>query len=400
MKRPSVTCLATLCLLSVSGSSLSNAATVLADADSSKVFSYKHAKGKGSQQGHQSLHSASQIALPDPMRFKSQRSTVSVGTAQTAQAQAQVVPGMGAAETFASRSSVADQGDTALQTMKLSSPLYGSYAKNYGSVSQPLAPGSGYGGFTANVDPTGFNFVNDRDTPTGPAGLGASIAPLSGPYTYGGGVGSVPYFNAYPANIRTAQTQTVNGLSPLGLSLGVTDSHYTLMGPKALGPYGVDTTARQPFVSGVGLVGTPLTGGNPGFVVPSFTANGAIPTTNPRTFGATPGAAAGVAQLTGRPVINGNVLNGVGLTYDPNLLTQRQMAMQGGLNRYNTPGLVRQLGVSYPSPTADRYSSVPSGSHFSLQVNTSPTAMERLGLQKNGHTGAAGSGAAAAAAPA
>lgn len=43
--------------------------------------------------------------------------------------------------------------------------------------------------------------------------------------------------------------------------------------------------------------------------------------------------------------MDGSPVNGVRLTYDPTLVTQRALYMQGGIGDYNTPGVFRQLGT-------------------------------------------------------
>ena len=117
------------------------------------------------------------------------------------------------------------------------------------------------------------------------------------------------------------------------------------------------------------------------------------------------------ALYVSRPVQGIGNVNGIQLTYDPSMVTQRALFMQGGVNSYNTPGYVKQLGsqlslnmlsmvkrtlhlyacsstsivcpisvvvvaivagVSYPSPAFDRYESVMPGSQMAVQVGTSP----------------------------
>lgn len=458
-----------------------------------RVFAYHHAQGKRSQKGHNSAHSASQIALPE-MRFASQHAAVestatqhlaaaSEALARSAQASAasatsassaqavkshakardqakaavvakahgtaaaearahskaksgsakaksksEAVPGGGAAEVAPKTTHVDGYpGDASVSTMKLSSPIYGSYTRNYGSVSQPLAEGSGYGGFTGNVDPTGFNFQHDDTTPTGgQRGWGAST--LSGH----------PFGSAYPARMKVRQATSVNGLSPLGITATLSDAQYTLMGPKSLGPYGVDgigTMSTGPGANSVGfglalppvMVGPAvhsLANAVPG--IPT-TAEGVVLTSSgrknkkhvvvinpsPRTavpqvqlagMGSAISSSAGphsgqvapvgvnspngdvsttVAQLSGRPLVNGRPINGMRLTYDPMLVTQRALYMGGGINQYGTPGVIKQLGVSYPSPAFDRYSSVVPTGKLTMQVHTTPLSSLILGANIN-----------------
>lgn len=433
-----------------------------------KVFNYHHAAGKASQRGQHSEHSASQIALPQ-MRFASQHATVAEGSTQQlaataealtraaarssasaeslserthaklshshsrskvgskakakakakseASATAEAVPGGGAAESGPATSHINGYpGDNSVITMKLSSPIYGSYTRNYGSVSQPLTETSGYGGFTSNVDPTGFNFRHDDTTPNGgQKGWGAST--LSGH----------PFGSTYPARMKVRQATSVNGLSPLGLTATMSDSEYTLMGPKSLGPYGVDgvgtmNTGPGANVVGVGLALPPLTAGPSSTVmsIPAAAAAGSGRKASPakskvvvinkpstpqvqlagmgNSFHESPGPLAGmsvseqppsggssssIAQLTGRPLSNGSPINGMRLTYDPMLVTQRALYMQGGINTYGTPGVIKQLGVSYPSPAFDRYASVVPTSKLSTQVHTSPLSNLLLGANIN-----------------
>ena len=228
------------------------------DSGSKRAFAYHHAEGQRSQKGHHSPHSASQIAFPEAPRFASQHTSITSSASSTASTAAsatqqlaaaahalaraantatakvvagtavdaskaharhsasskaqskskskaakshKAVPGGGSAEP-GGRVTRADgyPGDATVATAKLSSPIYGSYTRNYGSVSQPLAEGSGYGGFTGNVDPTGFNFQHDDVTPTGgQRGWGAST--LSGQ----------PFGSAYPCLLYTSPSPRDRG---------------------------------------------------------------------------------------------------------------------------------------------------------------------------------------------
>ena len=470
---------------------LAAAAPAAAKAEA-RVFSYHHAEGQRSQQGHHSAHSVSQIALPD-MRFASQHASVMSSTsagaeqhlataasmasgqhlaaaasalahasaaaadasavsaasqaerlqgklarieaqaqataataaheaaqaaatataqasaasaaAATAEAEAEVVPGVGAAETFPRAYRVEGYpGDSAVLTAKLSSPITGTYGRSYGPVSQLLGQGSGYGGFTGNVDPLGFNFQHDDVTPTGgPKGWGA--ATLSG----------LPFGAMYPARMKVRQATSVNGLSPLGITASLSDASYTLMGPKSLGPYGVDgvgdmSPGPAANLVGYGLALPTVVSAYPGYsplsgvvtTVGSGGGGGGAAGSGQRTRGGSrvvvinaPSSGGGGAQLaglgaaldssggdvngspsvaflSGLPLSNGSPVNGLRLTYNPMLVTQRALYMGGGINQYNTPGVITPLGVSYPSPAFDRYASVAPVSRLGVQVHTSP----------------------------
>jgi hypothetical protein len=81
--------------------------------------------------------------------------------------------------------------------------------------------------------------------------------------------------------------------------------------------------------------------------------------------------------LPRRPLVDGNPVNGVRFTYDPTLLTQRALFMQGGISDYNTPGMVRQLGALAVASPSRRS---PCSCHRRASHTQTPTLHRGVGL--------------------